>query len=207
MARPRKADARPDSRTAILEAAAREFAERGFDGTRMEHVANRAGFNKSLVYKHFTDREGLFKAVLDAQFAQRRAFLRQLPETLGETLVWWSQANLKDPSFGKLIMREALDYRGAQPVRAEERRAYYQRQIDMVAGLQKKGVLPPHLEPKYLFLALLAVVSLPAFLPQIAALVTGDGPDSAAIRDGWHRFLRGFADSLGARDDIEAFQG
>ncbi len=196
MGRPPKSDARPDSRSAILEAAAVEFAEHGFDGTRMEHVAERAGFNKSLVYKHFTSRERLFEAVLDAQFSKRQSILHQLPEKLGERLVTWSRANLEDPSFGKLIMREALEHRGPEPIRAEDRRAYYRQQIDIIRDFQKTGALPRELEPGYLFLALLAVVTLPAFLPQITALATGDEPDSEAFQDGWHRFLRGFADSL-----------
>ena len=194
--RPRKSDPRPDSRSAILEAATEEFAEHGFDGTRIEHVADRAGFNKALVYKHFVSREGLFEAVLDALFAKRQAVLRRLPKTVDEVLVAWSRANLADPSFCKLIMREALEHRGTEPVRMEDRHDYYQAQIDMVRDLQKTGALPEGLEPKYLFLALLAVVTLPAFLPQITYLVTDEATDNEAFSEGWHRFLRGFADQL-----------
>ena len=196
--RPRKSDPRPDSRSAILEAAAEEFAERGVDGTRMEHVAARAGFNKALVYKHFGSREGLFEAVLDAKLAGRQEVLRRLPDTMGEIFVAWSRANLADPSFFKLIMREALEHRGPEPVRKEDRQAYYRAQIEMVRELQDSGKLPAGLEPKYLFLALLAVVTLPALLPQIAALVSDEATDDKAFRDGWHRFLRGFADRLSA---------
>jgi AcrR family transcriptional regulator len=194
--RPRKSDRRPDSRSAILAAAAEEFAERGYDGTRMEHVADRAGFNKALVYKHFASREGLFEAVLDALFAKRQEIRRQLPENVGDILVAWSRANFADPAFCKLIMREALEHRGDEPVRAAERRAYYRGQIDQVRGLQNAESLPAGLEPKYLFLALLAVVTLPALLPQISDLVTDEDPDSEAFSDGWHRFLRDFAERM-----------
>jgi len=196
--RPRKSDRRPDSRTAILAAAAEEFAERGYDGTRMEHVADRAGFNKALVYKHFANREGLFEAVLDAQFAKRQEVLQRLPEGLGDILVAWSRTNFADPAFCKLIMREALEHRGDETVRAAERRDYYRGQIDQVRELQDSGVLPAGLEPKYLFLALLAVVTLPALLPQITDLVTEEATDNDMFTDGWHGFLRDFADRLSA---------
>ena len=196
--RPRKSDLRPDSRSAILGAAAEEFAERGYDGTRMEHVADRAGFNKALVYKHFVNREGLFEAVLDALFAKRQDVLRQLPDGVDDILVAWSRANFADPAFCKLIMREALEHRGDEPVRAAERRDYYRGQIDRVRALQDSGALPAGLEPKYLFLAILAVVTLPALLPQISDLVTDEATTSDAFSDGWTQFLCEFAIQLSA---------
>ena len=195
--RPRRSQG---SRTAILRAATDEFAERGFDGVRMEHVAARAGFNKALVYKHFTDREGLFEAVLDAAFAGRSKLLKAMPDSLADILVMWSAANRAEPGFVKLMMREALNPGSGGAVRQEERRAYYAAQIAMVERLQGHGHLPPELEPKYLFLALLAIVTLPAMLPQITELVTEEPPGS----DGWHAFLRAFAAGLGATSGAKA---
>jgi len=143
-------------------------------------------------------RSAILEAVLDAKLAGRQEVLRGLPDTMGEIFVAWSRANLADPSFFKLIMREALEHRGPEPVRKEDRQTYYRAQIEMVRELQDSGKLPAGLEPKYLFLALLAVVTLPALLPQIAALVSDEATDDKAFRDGWHRFLRGFADRLSA---------
>lgn len=162
----------------------------------MEHVATRSGFNKALVYKHFKDREGLFQAVLDDQFANRASILSGIPDGLGDVLVHWDKANRADPTFGKLVIREALESADLDPVRSAERKAYYARQIDMIVAEQNSGNLPNSLEPKFLFLALLAIVTLPSMLPQITQLATGEDLESANGRAKWHQFLKEFAKAM-----------
>jgi len=58
-----------ESRTAILEAAAREFAQYGVDGARTDAIAREAHVNKALLYYYFKDKETLYGAVLDAAFS------------------------------------------------------------------------------------------------------------------------------------------
>lgn len=47
------------ARARILDAAIESFAERGFDGTSLRHVAAAAGVSASLVVHHFAGKEGL----------------------------------------------------------------------------------------------------------------------------------------------------
>lgn len=185
------------AREAILEAAVLEFAERGLDGVRMEHVARRAGYNKSLVYRHFKDRDGLFNAALERRFSGRRNLLDALPDELDEMLVFWAEQSRKDPTFMKMVMREALEFRGKTPAHAAFRRRYYQTQIDMLRGLQAQGKLREELDPEMLFIALLAVVTLTSALPQIVTLATGLQPEGRRFRTRWHRFLRSLGRALG----------
>ncbi len=58
-----------ESRAAILEAAAREFAEHGIAGARTDAIAREAGVNKALLYYYFKDKDTLYAAVLDNAFA------------------------------------------------------------------------------------------------------------------------------------------
>lgn len=184
------------SHAAILEAATEEFIARGFDGVRMEHVAKRAGFNKALVYKHFRDRKGLFQAVLESAIAGRRVVLDHEPRDLGEAMIAWSDAAFSAPDYGKLLMREALEHGRDAPVLAAERSAYYARQVAGVAQAQSLGRLPAGLDPRFLFLALMSVVTLPSLLPQAAGLATGEDPAGDAFQAGWRAFLAAFADAL-----------
>ncbi|MEN3308374.1 MAG: TetR/AcrR family transcriptional regulator [Micromonosporaceae bacterium] len=57
----------PDSRTALLTAAAEEFARHGLRGTRVQAVVKRAGVNERMIYHHFGSKEGLYQAVLAAE--------------------------------------------------------------------------------------------------------------------------------------------
>ena len=50
---------------AILDAAQREFAEKGFHGARMQTIANRAGANKALLHYYFRTKEQLYLRALE----------------------------------------------------------------------------------------------------------------------------------------------
>lgn len=52
------------SKDAILAAARREFAGRGFSGARVEAIARAAGCNKAMLFYYFASKEKLYRAVL-----------------------------------------------------------------------------------------------------------------------------------------------
>ncbi|MFI7709250.1 TetR/AcrR family transcriptional regulator [Nonomuraea sp. NPDC049480] len=52
------------TRQAILSAAARSFAEHGFDGARIDMIAEASGCNKALIFRYFEDKLGLYVEVL-----------------------------------------------------------------------------------------------------------------------------------------------
>lgn len=58
------------SRTAetILDAASEVFAEKGFDGARVDELARAAGVNKATLYYQVGDKEALYHAVLERVF-------------------------------------------------------------------------------------------------------------------------------------------
>lgn len=55
---------RVEVRRRLREAAAQEFAERGYDQSRLEDIAARAGFTKGAVYSNFKSKQELFGSVL-----------------------------------------------------------------------------------------------------------------------------------------------
>ncbi|MBB5212425.1 TetR/AcrR family transcriptional regulator [Microbulbifer hydrolyticus] len=57
----------PAKRQAILEAAKHLFLSHGFTGTSMDAVASEAGVSKLTVYSHFSDKETLFSAAIEAK--------------------------------------------------------------------------------------------------------------------------------------------
>jgi TetR/AcrR family transcriptional regulator len=66
-ARTRDADA---TRARIREAAEAEFAEVGFEGARVDRIAERAQANKRMIYLYFGDKEALYVDVLRASLAE-----------------------------------------------------------------------------------------------------------------------------------------
>ncbi len=69
--------ARPhSSRSALLVAAERIFAERGLAGARTEEIASAARINKAMLHYYFETKEKLYQAVLENLFQQLHLSLR-----------------------------------------------------------------------------------------------------------------------------------
>ncbi|MFJ5227544.1 TetR/AcrR family transcriptional regulator [Streptomyces sp. NPDC088400] len=72
---------RDEVRRRLLTAAARSFAEKGYEESRLEDIANAAGFTKGAVYSNFTGKQELFGAVLgaaaDTEFAMVMTEIRE----------------------------------------------------------------------------------------------------------------------------------
>ncbi|MCW1958366.1 MAG: TetR/AcrR family transcriptional regulator [Mycobacterium sp.] len=58
-----------ERRHQLIDIARAIFAERGYDGTSVEEVAQRAGVSKPVVYEHFGGKEGLYAVVVDREMS------------------------------------------------------------------------------------------------------------------------------------------
>ena len=59
-----------NSEDKILEAAKKVFHRKGFEGARMQEIADEAGINKALVHYYFRNKENLFEAVFKDAFGE-----------------------------------------------------------------------------------------------------------------------------------------
>jgi TetR/AcrR family transcriptional regulator len=62
-----------ESRDRIFDAAAKEFAARGFAGANMDRIARAARLNKAMIYYHFAGKTALYRAILSDMFGAVRA--------------------------------------------------------------------------------------------------------------------------------------
>ena len=60
------------TRKRLLNAAIREFAEKGYGGARIDKIAERADLNKRLLYHYFGDKDALYLAVLESTYVDIR---------------------------------------------------------------------------------------------------------------------------------------
>ncbi len=121
-ARPRLGSrGRPEeTRTAILQAAVREFAREGVAGARTDAIARAAKVNKALLYYYYRDKDALYGAALDHVFQERNEFLmRVLAEDIppGQKILRYVGAFFdylaEHPSHREMVQREMLA-RGSQ---------------------------------------------------------------------------------------------
>ncbi len=102
-----------DKQQRILQAARAEFAEKGFDGARVDSIAARACANKQLIYYYFTNKDVLFTHVLEAAYRDIREqeaalSLEALPanEAILMLVEFTWHYYLKNPEFIRLLNSE-----------------------------------------------------------------------------------------------------
>lgn len=113
------------SRVAILAAAERLFAERGFDGTSLGEIGAAAGLSRGSPSYFFGSKERLYADVLASAFAGRQEATKQafepvvawargdggvdeLREALSSAATGYMRYLAENPSFVGLVMREEL---------------------------------------------------------------------------------------------------
>lgn len=104
----------PDAtRRALLAAGTEIFTRYGLHGARVDAIAAAAGVNKQLIYYHFGDKDGLYRAVLEGAYADIRARERALdlamltPAAAMEVLVGFTFDYLvENPAFVALLSDE-----------------------------------------------------------------------------------------------------
>jgi len=64
----------PDNRDNILDTAARLFAEKGFDATTMNNLAQEASVNKALIYYYFKDKDDIFRSLFELLIVRMRGY-------------------------------------------------------------------------------------------------------------------------------------
>jgi len=75
------ARAHPDAqRQAILDAATAVFSEKGFVGANLDEVVAAAAVSKQTLYKHFTDKAGLFREIVVQLGSQMEGTFLDVPE-------------------------------------------------------------------------------------------------------------------------------
>ncbi|OLB59404.1 MAG: hypothetical protein AUH94_09740, partial [Ktedonobacter sp. 13_2_20CM_2_54_8] len=97
------------AREAILNAAEEVFAEHGFDGARIDAIAEVAGYNKSLIFHYYDDKLGLYSAVLKRIDQQASVLQARILEPLLADERLTSDAS-KFRTFLRTVMQLIFDF-------------------------------------------------------------------------------------------------
>ena len=76
----------PNTRERLLETATELFAEKGYAGTSVREIVDRAGVSKPVLYYYFKSKEGLFYAILEWAADVQQKILDEIFATSGTVL-------------------------------------------------------------------------------------------------------------------------
>jgi AcrR family transcriptional regulator len=136
---------RDESREQILQAATREFAIGGFDGARVDVIAESAGLNKQLIYHYFGSKDELFTEVLERAYRGIREAEAALPlrglradEAIMKLVEFTWAYYLANPDFIRLLNSEnQLEARHLKT--SPNTPSINQRHRDLMSQLIKQG--------------------------------------------------------------------
>jgi AcrR family transcriptional regulator len=97
----------------ILDAAAREFAERGIAGARIDRIIAAAHTNKAQLYGYFGSKDGLFDAVIADRADRLMSAIPFDVDDLGDWAVALYDENLRHPELVRLMAWLRLERRPA----------------------------------------------------------------------------------------------
>ena len=150
------------TKTRILEAAFREFAEHGVAGARVDRIAKNAECNKNLIYVYFQNKEALFATVLDRRLSDLYAGLPFTPEDLpglARRVFDFAQANVE---VYRLLGWATLERTAALPP-ARERE--HDRALPLIQAAQESGAIQTDAPPALILMSVMALATAwsPAF--------------------------------------------
>lgn len=158
-----------ESRAAILQAAAKEFAQHGIDGARTDAIARAAKVNKALLYYYFKDKERLYGAVLEEAFSGlKQSVFRVLESDLSPREKMMAYAGTyfdfiaSNQQYPRLMQREMMRAReGQSHIIDKVVKNYIQPMFARVSEVMRQGIAQGEFRP----------VNPAHFVPSMVAMI------------------------------------
>jgi AcrR family transcriptional regulator len=180
--------------TALLDAAERLFAARGYDGCTVKQIGAAAKANPALLSYYFGGKAGTYRAVLQrriAAFAGEGTRLMDDAASPSEAIrrfaAGYMAFMLRHPSLPRLLIREVLDHDAAHATAQVRAIAAgpFQALCDVVRAGQRRGAFRADVDPARAALSILSpLVYILVARPVAGILLTGRrrGLDDDALR-------------------------
>lgn len=146
-----------DTEARILAAAAELLAERGYIGTTTSVIAERAGVNEVTVFRRFTNKAGILRALAVVAAAARSEFPPPdavVTDDLRKTLRNLAEVEIRDAiASGGLVLRLTLEARSVPEVQvamSEIATSNLERMASFLGAEQDSGRLRADVDPRLL---------------------------------------------------------
>ena len=137
-------EAEPEKRRAILHAAVKVFAEKGYHGCRIADVARQAGVAYGLVYHYFRNKDALLESVFAEQWTIFINALQAIadgpgtaPEQLAGVCRFAIDVFRTAPAAVRVLLLEVA--RTSDAFRGGSKRQTFEQAVRIVAGVVRRG--------------------------------------------------------------------
>jgi len=163
----------------ILEAAKKVFHSKGFDGARMQEIADEAGVNKSLVHYYYRNKDNIFQAVFEDAFTRlvsrlNEIFFSELTFTAKiETFVRYYVTFLSQNSYLPLFILNGLYEKPEQLKKMLEKIQLSPELLLDKMRKQAKEELNLDIEPFHIYINILALSIFPVVARPLIQTIFG----------------------------------
>lgn len=183
------------SRDAILDAAIRCFAEKGFAATTIKDLASEAQVNSALLYYYFADKQTLYRETLRhiaqrlADSAGRRLDDHLAPdEAIRRFVQQQAEFLIANPHVPRLMLREMLEHTGrhAEGAIVSLIGSVFTTLCDVIRRGQHEGIFRPDADPRYAAISTVSLVAYFVIARPVVGIALGDGltgPTDERTRD------------------------
>jgi len=171
----------------ILDAALREFAEKGYAGARVRAIADRAGVNSQLISYYFGGKQALYGELI-RRWYEHEAAIEARDLSLPDLVVAYLDAVYEKPELTRMFTWEGLS-----PAVPEELYPAPEGEAPELADLRRRqaaGEIAEDIDPAYLLIAMMGAVNTPVTMPQTIERICGVPADSDAFRRAFAEQLR-----------------
>lgn len=171
----------PDVRDALLVAARKLFAQRGFHEVSTREIARAADVNPAMIHYYFGGKEGLYRAMLETVFHRLFGEARQVAASSGgsspinELVQLYAETLTRDPWIPRLMIREVLS--DGAPFREEFIERFAAPASVLVPSVvhreQEAKHLRGDLDPRFATLSLMGMILFPFLAFPVASRVFG----------------------------------
>jgi AcrR family transcriptional regulator len=186
------------TREKILKAARKLFIERGFSGTSIVAIAEKAEVNHSLIFHHFCNKEGLWKATKQSIVAKYIKLCPVLPKTnqpfpifLNKLMTQSISFYRDNPDIVRMVSWQRVEYKTKKEIGitlSTESKAW----LAAFQHYQNKGDIHGKLKPEFILTLVLSIVSSAAMDPNVFTQEKNDLNNYIKFcTEGLLKFLRG----------------
>ncbi len=139
-----------ERRAQIVETASTLFSKKGFKGTTTREIAKAASVSEATIYKHFSTKESLYRAIIDRCSDDEEGcalFMKAMEGKEGRDLfvgfaTYMINRYKEDPSFGRLLLFGALEERRFSDIFMKSKgMETYQFIVEHLKKLSKRGAV------------------------------------------------------------------
>jgi AcrR family transcriptional regulator len=167
----------------IYDAAVAEFAAQGISGARVDRIAEAAESNKALIYSYFGNKEQLFSQVLQYRLTDLAEAVSLRQDAVAEYVGDLFDFMVRNPDYPRLVQHEAVHFALPDVPHRDSREAHYASKVAAVAGAQVVGAIDPVLDPRFVVLSLIGMVSWFVAAPQITEMVLAESADDDVVAE------------------------